>query len=319
MNYCIYGTEGLLIKKKLDEIKKEWLKDDCFNLNFYDYSKNDFNLSKIIEDCWTIPFLSEYKMIVIRNASFLSNASSLNEAEQNMLMDYLKKSCPSTILVLVGEFEKMDSRKKLTKELNKSAKVYLCNPLDEAQFKAYVKDCLKKHSLKLSQEALDELLSRLKPNMLAFENILEQLCLYPDEIDSEVIKALVHRPLEDNVFDLTDALVKQNLKRCLHIWRDLQVVNTDPIGLVGLISAQFRLLYQVKVLAYQGNSEAAIASSLKVHPYRVKLAKEASSRISSKRLDELVKACAELDQQLKSGTLDRNIGFENFLIFLCKG
>lgn len=319
MNYCLYGTEGLLLKQKLDEIKKEWLKEDCFNLNIYDYSKNDFNLAKIIEDCWTIPFLADYKMIVIRNASFLSTTSNLNESDQNLLIDYLKKSCPSTVLVFVGEFEKMDSRKKLVKEINKSAKILLCNPLDEAQFKAYVKDCLKKHSLKLSQEALDELLSRLKPNMLVFQNVLEQLDLYPDEIDKEAIKALVKRPLEENVFDLTDALVKQNLKRCLHIWRDLQVVNTDPIGLLGLITTQFRLLYQVKVLTLQGNSESSIASSLKVHPYRVKLAKEASARISLERLAELVKACAVLDQQFKSGTIDRYIGFENFLIFLCKG
>lgn len=319
MNYCLYGTEGLLIKEKLEEIKKEWLKEDCFNLNIYDYSKNDFNLSKIIEDCWTIPFLSEYKIIVIRNATFLSTTTSLSESDQKLLIDYLKKSCSSTILVFIGEFEKMDSRKKLVKELNKSAKVYLCNPLDEPQFKAYVKDCLKKHSIVLSQDALNELLSRLKPNMLAFQNVLEQLSLYPDEIDLEVIQALIKRPLEDNVFDLTDALVKQNLKKCLHIWRDLQVVNTDPIGLLGLISTQFRLLYQIKVLTLQGNSESLMASTLKVHPYRVKLAKEASSFISLQRLAEIVKACANLDQQFKSGTVDRNLGFENFLIFLCKG
>lgn len=318
MNYCIYGTEGFLVRKKIDAIAAEWLKEDGAERITYDAAAKDFSIQRLLQDCWTIPFLSAYKLIVVENAGFLSASGSLGENDQKALLEYFKKSCPETVLILSGNFEKLDQRKKLVKEMNRSVKITACNALDEASFHAEVRAALKKRALKLDNAALNELLSRLKPDLQALENELNKLSLYPGKLDQEAIVKLVARPLEDNVFELVDAVVQRDLARSLHLWRDLQTANTEPVGLVALLGAQFRLLNQVKVLKQQRKSEAEMASFLKVHPYRVKLAAQSVQELAASRLEKLLQKCAALDQALKSGSVERNLGFETFLIACCK-
>ena len=319
MNYCVYGTESVRIKNKIDSIfQEERIVDNGMNIAVYDAVNSDFSIAQVIEDCWTIPFLAEKKIVHVKNAFFLSSSATLNELEQNQILEYLKKPCPDTVLVFSGVFEKIDNRKKIGKNIKQLMRCFECNTLDESEFHAYVKDRMKKSGIQLEESAYQELLSRLKPDLMNFEHVLNKLSLYPDVIDVTVIKKLVSRPLDDNVFDLVNAVVSGDLKASMHLWRDLQVTNADPIGLLTLISNQFRLIYQVKVLFSSKHSESEIASILKVHPYRVKLARSSGISISLKRLETIIQMCAELDQQFKSGTVDRVLGFETFLIYAAK-
>lgn len=320
MNYCIYGNESLRVKEKIKSITKQWLKEESdLNMTVYDAAANDFSVSAVLEDCWTIPFLSEVKVILVRNAGFLSTAAALPEADQNRLLDYFKSSCKETVLILSGDFEKMDSRKKLVKAMNKLVECIQCNHMETPQFHAYVRQACQKNHLNLDKMAMDELLSRLLPDLQNFQNVLAKLMLYPEPLDQKSIAKLVARPLEDNVFELVDAVVQSDLKKAMHLWRDLQVINTDPIGLVSLIGNQFRLLYQIKTLHEQGQSEASMASLLKIHPYRIKLGQQSCRRITHQRLGKLITLSADLDQRFKMGTVERTLGFENFLIAATKG
>jgi len=319
MNYCVFGTENLRIKNKIDSIfQEEGIVDNGMNIMVYDAINNDFSIAQVIDDCWTIPFLAEKKIVHVKNSLFLSSGVSLNESDQNRIVDYLKKPCPDTVLIFSGVFEKIDSRKKLGKNIRQWMRCYECNTLDESEFHSYVKNRLKQSDICLDDSTYLELLSRLKPDLMGFEHVLQKLILYPEPLDVKAIKQLVTKSLDDNVFDLVNAVVAGDLKQSMHLWRDLQITNTDPIGLLTLISNQFRLLYQVKVLSFSKHTESEIASMLKVHPYRVKLAKNSGVSISLKRLETLIQMCSKLDQQFKTGTVDRILGFETFLIYTAK-
>ena len=90
MNYLLSGTESYLMKKRLNEIIKEWVKDDPeMSLVTYDASMNDFMMSTLIEDASTIPFFTEHKVIVVKNCQFLSTTGSISEADTKILEKYL--------------------------------------------------------------------------------------------------------------------------------------------------------------------------------------------------------------------------------------
>ncbi len=320
MNYCIYGTETILMNDKINQIIKEWVNDESdMSVQRYDAAESGFSISNVIDDCWIIPFFSTYKVILVRNCNFLSTSDSLSETDQTILTQYLEKSNSSTILILAGEFEKLDSRKKISKLITKSCECSQFNQLDKAQFSAIVRQKCQHNNIRLSPKVMDELLLRLTPDLMNFKNVLNKLILYPYELNEEAIRLLVTRPLEDNVFELVNAVVQCDLKKAMHHWRDLQILNTDPIGLISLISNQFRLLYQVKVLHEQGVREASMANMLKIHPYRIKLAHESSYKISLERMSSLIQECAQLDQDFKFKTMDRVFAFERFLILATKG
>ena len=71
MNFVIYGEDKLLMEQRLKTLKKKYhIQED--DMNIVTYWCQDTPLSSIIEDALTPPFLSEYKMIVVKNPVFLT-------------------------------------------------------------------------------------------------------------------------------------------------------------------------------------------------------------------------------------------------------
>ena len=124
---------------------------------------------------------------------------------------------------------------------------------------------------------------------------------------------MVSRPLEDDVFELSNALLLKNRQKTMKIYNDLKLLKVEPIQLIALLSNQFRLILQVGILKKDGKKEAEIATLLAVHPYRVKLA---CKHLFNYNLDEVKKILidlANLDVKIKKGEADRYIDFELFL------
>ena len=95
-------------------------------------------------------------------------------------------------------------------------------------------------------------------------------------------------------------------------------MNKEPIFMISVLASQFRFYYQVKTLLVSGLNENDITQELKAHPYRVKLSVKAVGAVSCDQLLKVLAMLADTDQKIKSGLLDKQLGFELFLIH-CKG
>ena len=120
-------------------------------------------------------------------------------------------------------------------------------------------------------------------------------------ITIDVVRTLVPRTLESNVFELTDAVMKKQIDKAVQIYQDLILMKHEPIALHALIVSQFRLIIQSKLLNQQGYLEANIAKELGVHPYRVKLALQSGRRTQLKQLVSFYDELIEVDFHMKTG------------------
>ncbi len=312
MNYLLYGEEQYRLKKTLNTIISQYVKDEN-DLNVITYDALQTEMDVIIEDAMTIPFFSEYKVILVYHANFFSTTNDTG-IDANVLEDYIKQSMDSTVLVFIGDFAKLDTRKKIVKLIQKQWKVLEFKKLDELGKKSFVEEQMKKRNIKIDHDAYQELLQRLPLDMESIQRELDKLDLYGNQITKDVVTKLVIRPLEDDVFALVNAVVEKNISKAFYIWNDLCVINTDSIYLTALLASQFRFLYEVKVLVQQGQTKEEIVSSLHAHPYRVKLAMKSVEYLTSDYLMQMLAKLADLDQKLKSGLLDKKLGFEMFLL-----
>ena len=312
MNYLLYGEEQYRLKKTLNTIISQYVKDEN-DLNVITYDALQTEMDVIIEDAMTIPFFSEYKVILVYHANFFSTTNNTG-IDANVLEDYIKQSMDSTVLVFIGDFAKLDTRKKIVKLIQKQWKVLEFKKLDELGKKSFVEEQMKKRNIKIDHDAYQELLQRLPLDMESIQRELDKLDLYGNQITKDVVTKLVIRPLEDDVFALVNAVVEKNISKAFYIWNDLCVINTDSIYLTALLASQFRFLYEVKVLIQQGQTKEEIVSSLHAHPYRVKLAMKSVEYLTSDYLMQMLAKLADLDQKLKSGLLDKKLGFEMFLL-----
>lgn len=313
MNYVIYGEEAYQVKNAINAaVQKEiGIRDE---INTVVYSALETSCDVILADAQTISFFSDKKCIIVEDSEFLS-AKDATGYSLDSILEYLKEPMDSTVLIFTGAFAKADMRKKAVKQILSYCKVIVCNRLDKNALPSYVKEQLLKRKLNLSYSCFQCLCERLPYDVGMIQNELDKLALYGDTIDEQLIAQLITRPLEDDVFALVNAVVNHDRKRCFQIWRDLQVLNKDPIYLIALISSQFHLLYQVKCAMLQGmNRQDEIASQLGVHPYRVKLALGICYRFSADDLLATLNQLAELDQSIKAGKVDKTLGLELFLL-----
>lgn len=314
MNYVLYGEEQYRLKKTLKTIISQYVQDeDDLNVITYDASQTSMDL--ILEDAMTIPFFSQYKVILVYHANFLSTNNDMN-IDITILDDYIEQPMESTILIFIGEFIKLDTRKKIVKKIKDKWKVLEFKKLDEVGKKSFVQEQIKKRNIILDEDAYQELMQRLPLDMESIQRELEKLELYDDTITKNAIIQLVTKPLEENVFSLVNAVVEKNISKSFYIWNDLCVINTDAIYLIALLAAQFRFLYEVKVLIQQGQTKEEIVTSLNAHPYRVKLAMQSVEYLTSDYLMEMLAKSADLDQKLKGGLIEKKLGFEMFLLEL---
>ena len=138
----------------------------------------------------------------------------------------------------------------------------------------------------------------------------EKVITIPD-IDEIVLKEF-----DDNVFSLIDSIVKKNIKKSFEIYEELTSRGEDINKIVIMTTDQFRLIYKVKLLINEGKSKDMITSILKIHPYRVKLAMEASYNFTNMELIRYIKTLGQIDINTKMGVSPNNYGFDLFLLNL---
>lgn len=314
MNYVLFGEEQYRQRATIKNIVAEYASDEQdLNVIRYDALQND--LSTILEDAMTIPFFSDYKIILVYHATFLSTNNDTS-IDANDLAKYIDQPSDSTILVLIGEFAKLDSRKKVVKQIKGDTnwRVVEFRKLDEVGKQSYLQEEIKRRNLQIDKHAMKELLERLPLDMEIIHTEMEKLELYGGNITQEIVQQLVTKQLEEDVFQLVNAVVERDVRKAFHIWQDLRVVNTDAIYLIALLAGQFRFLYEIKVMMMKGMGKDEITSTLNAHPYRVKLSMESADRLNVSYVLEILAKLATLDQKLKGGLLDKRLGFEMFLL-----
>lgn len=314
MNYVLYGEEQYELQLALTTIlKQHHIEDQDLNMVSYDATQSD--IQTIMEDAMTIPFFAEEKVILVRNANFLSTNND-TDIDVSVLEAYLDAPMESTILIFTGEFEKLDARKKIVKKMQKCCKVLQFHRLDALGKENYIKEEIKRRGLIVDGPACRELNSRLPLDIRSIKAEMEKLELYGESISVAVVEQLVTRPLEEDVFQLVNAVVERDIKKAFLLWQDLCVLNKDAIYLIALLAGQFRFLYQVKVLMEQGQGKEGITARLSAHPYRVQITMQSARALSSRYLMEILSKLSNLDQKLKSGLVDKKLGFELFLLEL---
>lgn len=307
MNYILHGHDEGRVKQKISSLK---VKHHIENVIVFDATNDD--QQEVFNEMDTISIFDDDKMIVIENASFLSS----KDTTKYDIKGFVERSSndESVILVFCCPSDKLDTRKKAVKELISKSTVYPCIALDEKSLPGYINEELKKINLKMDRDALKWFSARAGFDALRIEQELIKFKTFNDHITlKDVQDLMVCEPLND-VFKMVDALFERNALRLLAYYRNFRKLNMEPVAINGLLSGQIRFLFQVRVLMDQGNSKEEIARRLKAHPYRVQINMQRAYNFTSDELLEKLSVLAKLDQDMKMGLVDKDEGFEQFIL-----
>ena len=308
MIYLLYGILEALIT---DYINKIITKHKINDLNISKYNIND-NLTDIIEDANTLSLFDDKKLIVINNNALFVGKKSVDTIA---LEKYIINSNPNTILIFVVSEEKLDTRRKLYKNIKEKGEVFEFNKLPNIN--TYVKDLFSGYTI--TNDSINLLIKRVGNDLNRLKQEIEKIKIYKinDKLitDSDIIDCTVEK-IDINIFNFIDNIIRKNKSETIKTYKELLKIGEEPIKIIVLLANQFRLMYQSKLLTSKGYSEDDIASLLHVKRYPVHLAIQKSYHYNKEVLIDNLEQLADLDIKIKSGEIDKNLALELFLLRL---
>ena len=267
-------------------------------------------LATVMDDLATLPFLSDRRVVVIRDADdFVS-------AHRERLERYLEAPAPTgTLLLVCRSFPK-------TTRLHKAAvaaggQVIECKKLTGRSLIDFVMAEVRARGKRIDRTVAMRLVELIGQDSGVLASEIEKLCLYALDrpaISADDISDLVGATREEKIFAVMDAAAAGRLAQALELWR--QVIATDTAAVfraLGGMAYAVRRWCLAQRMAADGVPVPAIAPKVMMWGRQREL-EALLRRLSPDRLKRILAAIAELDSQAKVGARSIETGVEALLL-----
>lgn len=306
MIYVFLGNEINLLKRRIDGLKRE------LNINnIIEYDFDDSNIIDILNEANYVDLFNEKKLIIVSNFSF----KKVKDAYEKELLRYID-NMNDNVIILKCIDESLDERKNITKKLREKCKVEEIKKMDYKELHEYITNMFVSNNKKITYNQVKEILNRCEYNDDLAINETEKLLLYKigeDVITDDDIDKVVSKSSEKEIFTLSDAVMKKNLKQIFNSYNILIRSGIEPVVLIDNLARQFRTLYQVKILC-KTMDEKEISRKLGLNPYVVKKAHENVNNYEEEELINNLYELSNLDIDIKVKGLDKYKVLENFFL-----
>ncbi|MGN1313428.1 MAG: DNA polymerase III subunit delta [Lachnospiraceae bacterium] len=305
--YLLYGEEAYLRKQYRDRLRQA-LVEEGDTMNIHCFEGKDTSVSEVIDLAETLPFFATRRVIVVENSGWLSKGGEA-------LADYLPGLAETTFLILVEA--QVDKRTRLYKEIKKLGRITEFVPQNEETLKRWILGMIKKDNKQITGAALQHLMNKIGTEMEQIKNEMEKLLCYTlkkDEITIEDIEAVCTKRIQNQIFDLVEAIGKKEQKRALGLYEDLLTLKEPPMRILALIGRQFNYLLQIKELKRKGYSQAVMATKTGLHSFVVGKYERQASQFKAEELRRALEACVEADEAVKQGQMSDRMSVELLLV-----
>lgn len=327
----VHTLPPILVLTGEDVGQFEWLKKDILQKIAYDPSDLNYSYFDMKEtsyavvelDLVSLPFFADEKIVILDHLLDLTTAKKrvLTDEDLKQFESYLEMPSESTKLVIFAE-GKLDSKRRLVKLLKREAQIVEAATPKDQDLKRYFASQAQELGLKFVGDALDQLLLKSGYDFGELQKNLALLQAYKEDgqITLEDVEEAVPKTLQDNIFDLTQMILKRQIDQASNLVKDLRLQGEDEIKLIAIMLGQFRLFTQVKILSEEGQPESQIVTSIsdlsgrKINPYQVKFALRDSRRLSLPFLKQAMITLIETDYEIKSGKYDKDYLFDLALL-----
>lgn len=312
MIQLLFGEDNFRSRKKLNQIKENFIKEDPSKINLACFDIEETEFKNIKEAMQAQPFLAESRLIIIENL-ISKGYKNIQEKFYDLIEE--KKISESNNVVLF-ESNKVKKNLRLYKLVSKTGKVEEFNNLFGYQLNKWIENEVKNRGGKISNRALSKLAAFVGHNLSQMDCEIEKLIAYKSggEITEEDIDLQVKAKLDDNIFNFVDALGRKDKSMALKLLHEQIEQGRNEIYLLSMLSYQLRNLITIKNLSDSGINQQQIASKAKMHPYVVKKTMGQVQNFELDKLKIMYNDLLEADISFKTGRADNKMLLLDMLV-----
>ena len=309
--YFLSGAEAYYIDAISDYIENNVLDaaDKEFNQTVV-YGK-DVELSAIISLARQFPMMSEYNVVIVKEAQNIRelNKSADEEGEGTpsgsglqQLQAYVQNPQPSTILVFCYKYKTIDKRSALAKALQKHAVFFEGKKLYENQVPAWIGSYVKDNGYTIGPKATFLLSEYLGNDLGKIANEISKLFInLPEgkEITAELVQDNIGMSKDHNVFELQDALTKKDILKANRIINYFAANEREHpnVMILALLFGYFSKLLRYHYL--KDKNKGAVAAALGINPFFVDGIAAAAHQYPPGKLQHIFACLKECDLKSK--------------------
>lgn len=304
----IYGNQRLLVE---DELKKVLAKitekeDGGFNVDVFEGGSESIDDALLAAE--TLPFGSDKRYVVVKNAERLS------AAEVKRLAGYLEDPAESSVMVLAAVDLKPTSS--LVKAVEKGGRIREVSKRRD-QIPGWIRSRFKERGMLVSGKAIAYLQEALGDDLIAIEGAVEKVSLYhegDEAVELDDVVALVTPSAERSIFELVDRVALGDADQALKLLRRLLQQGERTTYILNALARRLRMLLLFRALREEGRQESDIVDYLKLPKNQAwmvgKKFKPQAARWKEETLRKALAFLVRVDVGIKTGELDEEFAAE---------
>ncbi len=287
--------------------------------NFVSLNMAVTTLNTLYEECEMIPLGFESKTILADGCYFFAKTKTkpklLPDDSYDKMSSYLSNPNMQVNLIFTCQAEKIDEKNPLVSLIKKVGVIKEVTLPKPNEYQAYMERYFSSRGCSIANDAANELINRVGSDYGRFMQEIDKLASYAngEQISLANVEKLVAGKDEDDVFALSNALIRGDIKKSITIYRQLKLTSIDEVPLIGMLASQFRFMDMVSFLDNRGLDSNATARELKASPYRVEITLRNLYRAKKGDVARVIEMLYQADKDILSGRCSGPYAFERFL------
>ncbi len=298
--YLLQGEETYYIDLISNYIEEHALSESEKGFNQVIVYGKDSPMATILTHARRFPMMAERQVVIVREAQDIPDLNKENGSK--LLLDYLSRPSPTTVLVLCHKHKTLDKRRELGKKAEQLAVSATFKKPYDNQLSEFVLSYVKTKKYTIEDNAAQVLAEYVGNDLSRLANEVDKILIShdaKDAITTTEVMAKVGISREYNIFELQKALINKDWLQAAKIsnYFEANSKKNPAIPMVAFLYSFFS-----KVLAAHGVSDRTsqgLTAALKINPYAAKDYLAALQRYSQPKALENVSLLRQADLKLK--------------------
>ncbi len=294
--YLLTGQEPYLFNQAVTQIKQAWAR---LTQNLSEETiltlQHPQDWTQSLQDANTYSLFAEYRLLDLRFAK-----KSIDALGKQEIQTYLNHPNPRCLILIQAPELPAKQIQALTSH-PQIVSVQVA-PYSPQVFKKFIVQRLQTLHIKTESDVPDLVYQYHQANLLACSQFLDLLACMHDltqTLTVSILMTYLRDQSEFSIYELGDACLSAKPTHAMHVLRQIQHAQGEPILILWVFSQELRKLIQLHHLVPAMSWQAA-CQQLKIWSQKTALYQAAWQRISLSQAYAMLIRCQTLDEQLKS-------------------
>ena len=298
--YFLQGEETYYIDLISDYIEQNVLNESEKGFNQVILYGKDVTMAMVLTNARRFPMMAERQVVIVKEAQEIQDLNK--DTGSKLLLDYLSKKVPSTVLVFCHKHKNLDKRRELGKKIDKLAVTLTIKKCYDNQLPDFVTDYVSEKKIAIEDKAILALCEFVGNDLHRLANEIDKLIISlpkGESITQEQVINQVGVSKEYNIFELQRAILTKDSLLANKIVNYFES-NTRKNPIIPVVAFLYSFFSKLLAASQASDkSDKGLVSELKLSPYAARDYTLALRQYPQQKIMDNISSLREADLKLK--------------------